>query len=306
MQLRPRAYVAIKLDLNKAYDRVCWDFLFKVLDRLGFDSVWIDWVKQCVCTVKYSIYVNGAQVCNVIPYRGLRQGDPLSPYLFLFVADVFSIIIQKAIQNKSLKGIRMKRECPVVSHLLFADDSMVFLEAEVPFCSNFKYLASCFSEASGLSINVHKSSLYFPANANDNVKDAIKGILGMQEMDPKAKYLGLPADWGKSKKEAMGFINDKVTGKVQGWGGKSFNHASKETLIKSVIQNMPVYPFMCFKAPLSLCSSLNSIVSNFWWKNSESKFGIHWGAWSKLNAPKGEGGLGFKDFATFNNALLAK
>ncbi|KAF7128168.1 hypothetical protein RHSIM_Rhsim11G0021500 [Rhododendron simsii] len=110
----PKASVAIKLNLNKAYDRVCWDFLFQVMEKLGFDSVWIHWIKQCVCTVKYSVCVNGGQVCNVMPKRGLRQGDPLSPYLFLIVADVFSSLIQKAIQNKSLRGLQ---------DLAFLDDS---------------------------------------------------------------------------------------------------------------------------------------------------------------------------------------
>ncbi|KAF7147570.1 hypothetical protein RHSIM_Rhsim03G0007800 [Rhododendron simsii] len=102
-----RSSVAIKLDLNKAYDCVCWDFLLSVLGRMGFDRLWVHWIQQCVCTVKYSIYANGGQVCQVMPNWGLRQGDPLSPYLFLIVADVFSVIIQKAIQNKSIRGADM-------------------------------------------------------------------------------------------------------------------------------------------------------------------------------------------------------
>lgn len=74
--------MAMKLDLNKAYDRICWDFLLKVLEKLGFSEKWIGWVEQCVCTVKYSINANGGQICNVLPGRGLRQGDPLSiPFL---------------------------------------------------------------------------------------------------------------------------------------------------------------------------------------------------------------------------------
>ncbi|KAF7148704.1 hypothetical protein RHSIM_Rhsim03G0167500 [Rhododendron simsii] len=97
-----KASLAVKLDLNKAYDRVCWDFLFQVMEKMGFEGKWIAWVKQCVCTVKYSIMVNGGQVCEINPKRGLRQGDPLSPYLFLMVADVFSILMKKAVLNKSI------------------------------------------------------------------------------------------------------------------------------------------------------------------------------------------------------------
>lgn len=89
-------------------------------------------------------------------------------------------------------------------------------------------------------------------------------------------------------------------------GDKHLNQVGKEVLIKSMIRTIPVYSFSCFKAHFSLCYSLNSIVSKFWWKNNESGKAIHWGAWSKLNAPKSEGGLGFKDFASFNTALLAK
>lgn len=90
------------------------------------------------------------------PGRGLRH--PLSPYLFLLVADVFSIIMQKAVRNKALGRVRKKKRCHVVSHLLFADDSLVFLVAVPRFCSNFMELMECFSDASGLSLNVDKSS----------------------------------------------------------------------------------------------------------------------------------------------------
>lgn len=301
-----KAYVAIKLDLNKAYDRVCWDFLFLVMEKMGFDAKWIGWIKQCVCSVKYSIVVNGGQICSVTPNRGLRQGDPLSSYLFLIVVDVFSNLMSKAISCKSIGGIRMRKRCPIVSHLLFADDSLVFLEAEPQTCTNFMDLMNSFSEASGLTLNVHKSSVYFSANTEDGVKEDIKRILGMKEMEESAQYLGLPTFWGKSKKEALGYLKDRIIRKTQGWGNKHLNQASKEVLVKSVLQPIPMYSLMCFKFPLSICACLNSVISKFWWGKTDVGEKIHWGAWHKLTEPKSMRGLGFKDFEAFNIALLAK
>lgn len=131
-------------------------------------------------------------MCEVIRSRGLRQGDPLSLYLFLMVADVFSVLIQKAVVNNSIGGVRMKKRCLIMSHLLFADNSLVFLEAIPQSCLNFMDLISVFSEASGLFLNVQKSSVFFSPNAKVDVMDEIKGILGMEEMERTAKYLDLP------------------------------------------------------------------------------------------------------------------
>lgn len=137
--------------------------------------------------------MNGGQICEVFPNRGLRQGDPLSPYLFLIIADVFSMLTNKTMVNESLSSIKMKQNCPMVSHLLFSDDSLVFLEANAQSCSNFLHIVDAFSDASGLSINTQKSSLFFSVNASLGLKEEIKGILGMKEMNAKTQYLGLPA-----------------------------------------------------------------------------------------------------------------
>jgi hypothetical protein len=116
-------FCAYKLDMAKAYDRVDWRFLEGVLAKLGFHSTWIQWVMACVTTVRYSIRFNGHLLDSFTPSRGLRQGDPLSPYLFLFVADGLSCLIRKKIEEGALQELFICRRAPGISHLLFADDS---------------------------------------------------------------------------------------------------------------------------------------------------------------------------------------
>jgi hypothetical protein len=119
-------FCAYKLDMAKAYDRVDWRFLEGVLVKLGFHSKWIRWVMMCVTTVRYSVRFNGHLLDSFSPSRGLRQGNPLSPYLFLFIADGLSTLIRHEIESASLWELHICRRGPSISHLLFADDCLLF------------------------------------------------------------------------------------------------------------------------------------------------------------------------------------
>lgn len=105
------------------------------------------------------------------------------------------MLMRKAVLNNTVTGIKMKRRCPTVSHLLFVDDSLVFLKAESKKCANFMELMPAFSEALGLSLNVHKSSLFFSPNTDGSLKEELKSTLGMKEMVGAEQYLGLLAFW---------------------------------------------------------------------------------------------------------------
>ena len=116
----------MKLDISKAYDRVEWPFLQGVMVKLGFPEKWINWVMGCVTTPSFSILINGKPFGNIHPTRGIRQGDPLPPYLFLLCAEGFTSLLAKAKVNGHIKGVSICRRAPKISNLMFADDSLLF------------------------------------------------------------------------------------------------------------------------------------------------------------------------------------
>ena len=128
------ALMAVKLDMSKAYDRVEWSYLEAMMRRMGFHERWISLIMMCVTTVEYSVLINGEARGKINPSRGLRQGDPISPYLFLLCTEGLSAMLKKDEREGQIKGVAVCRGAPSVSHLLFADDSIVFCRASVEEC----------------------------------------------------------------------------------------------------------------------------------------------------------------------------
>jgi hypothetical protein len=124
--IKARNFCTYKLDLSKAYDRVEWSYLEGVMCKLGFCDKWVNWIMQCVTTVTYQVSLNGALQRSFKPTRGLRQGDPLSPYLFLFVVDSLSTLLSKATESQQVQALSICRLAPPISHLLFAYDNLLF------------------------------------------------------------------------------------------------------------------------------------------------------------------------------------
>lgn len=130
--------MAVKTDMSKAYDRIEWGFLENILNRMGFHEIWVSWVMECVVSVSYSFLINGGPQGNVCPYRGLRQGDPLSPYLFILCTEVLSGLCNNALANGSLPGVKVARNCSPDKSSIVHGRHHVFQEIK---CSKLCYLA---------------------------------------------------------------------------------------------------------------------------------------------------------------------
>ena len=260
----------------------------------------------CVRGVTYKFKINGIPSKVLKPGRGLRQGDPLSPYLFILAMDVFSQLLKKAEADNLISGITISRGAPPISHLLFADDVIIFAKAEMGEVCELMKILNLFTGATGQKVNVLKSGLIFGKKVLPYMKNQISQVMNMQAWNDPGRYLGLPAQWGRSKIAALTWIKESIMAKMEGWKEKLLNPAGKEVLIKAVIQAIPTYAMSILKFPKKFCDSICARIAKFWWANSGKERGVHWRNWQLLTRSKRNGGLGFKEFSYMNLALLAK
>uniref|UniRef100_A0A803QQ69 Reverse transcriptase n=1 Tax=Cannabis sativa TaxID=3483 RepID=A0A803QQ69_CANSA len=298
--------MALKLDMSKAYDRVEWDFLAEMMKCLGYDDRWIAKVMGCVTTVTFSILLNGEARGHIVPKRGLRQGDPLSPFLFLICSEGLSCLLNEASRANKIHGLRFGTMEKRLTHLLYADDSLIFLDATAEEGVALKEVLRQYSAMSGQCINFNKSSLCVGRKISHAEGQRLANSIGVTLIENHSKYLGLPAFVGRNKKEVFGIIRNKVWEKLQGWKMGLFSQAGREVLIKSIIQAIPVYIMRCFRMTKGLICEIHSLIARFWWGSTTTKHQIHWGSWEKLSIDKGAGGMGFRNLEEFNQALLAK
>jgi hypothetical protein len=268
-----------------------WRFLEEVTKRLGFDERWIKLIMMCVTSVQYAVIVNGKPCGNIKPQRGLRQGDPISPYLFLLCAEALEALLEEENMDEALTGVPTSRRGPRISHLFFADDSLLFCRANMGQWDCLTHILQVYEDASGQRLNANKTSIFFSKNTSLEEKEKILEVAGIPSSRRYDTDLGLPALVGKSRVAAFKGIIDKVWKRLQDWKLKFLSQAGKEILLKAVVQAIPTYYMSVFLLPKALCKEINSHMRKFWWGHKENIHRVNWMSWEKMGLSKEAEGM---------------
>ncbi|XP_026410405.1 uncharacterized protein LOC113305602 [Papaver somniferum] len=298
-----RPGILVKVDSEKAFDHVRWDFLDEMLSLMGFGENLRKWTQRYVEYVRFSILISGSATGYFKSKKGIRQGDPLS-FFFLLVGEAMSFMIQKAQENGLISGFQATEGGNLISHLQFSDDTLVLLDADIEQVKHLRLLLLSFEQLTGLKINFAKSQIFGVGYTGDLAH--FSSVLGCYYGVLPTTYLGFPlgnksggvAKWDK--------IIDRIIARLAGWIKSFLSRAGKITLTNSVLSSLHVYYMSLFVMPTSVAKRTERIMRNFLWNDNKGKKKMKLVKWSKLCRRKKWGGLGIKSLVQMNKALLTK
>ena len=234
-----------------------------MLSNFGFDSGFISWISACISSVSFEVLVNGGKSDQFKPSRGLRQGDPLSSYLFILGQEVLSRMLDKELCSGNISGAKASARRLAVTHVMYADDIVLFAKATR---NDAEILTTCldrYCDWSGQSINRSKSGIFFSKHTYSSSRRAIKHQFQMRNLKKEAIYLGAPLFLTRSPSKDFKFLQEKLEVKLSGWRSRCLSWASTCTLINSVAQALPNYTLSSFNIPEKIYDKLDSLTRRF-------------------------------------------
>ncbi|KAM6567827.1 hypothetical protein CsatA_026955 [Cannabis sativa] len=301
-----KGFMMIKLDMEKAYDKMDWGFIIATLKGLGIHEKFVNWVEKCITIRQMGLLINGAVQGTIKPTCGIRQGDPLSPALFIIAADVFSRLITTKMNEGCIHGFKMARNGPPITHLMFADDVILFGKASVREAKGFLNCLEEYCSWSGQGVNYHKSTVFFSKGVTSRLAGEIAEILNMKRMKDDATYLGLPLFRSLNRSRDLRFLVDRALQRVKSWKTRLLSKAGKTCLIQSVGSSLATYVAATEPIPLNIARNVDKCLRDFWWGDKEEKRKLHLLAWDSICQSKYSGGLGFRKVETVNKAFMTK
>ncbi|KAJ0612656.1 putative RNA-directed DNA polymerase [Helianthus annuus] len=297
--------MVFKVDFEKACDSINWKFLFRVMELMEFPDKWIGWIKGCLRSGKGSVMVNDSPTCEFPFKRGLRQGDPLSPFLFIIAMQVLDMFMKRALDLGLFHGIKLPNGGPIISHLCYADDVIFIGEWSMHNVVSLNRFLRCLFLVTGLKVNHHKCRLYGLGVDGQEViqmAQALKCGVGAFPFS----YLGVPIGANMKRKIHWQPVVEKFNKRLSSWKARNLSFAGRVTLAKAVLGSLPSYYLSLFLTPKSIIKKLESIRRAFVWGKTALGHKIKWVRWDIMLKPKTLGGLGIGGIRDFNVAMIAK
>ncbi|GJX59098.1 RNA-directed DNA polymerase, eukaryota, reverse transcriptase zinc-binding domain protein [Tanacetum coccineum] len=267
-----------KVDFEKAYDSVRWDYLDDILKFFGFDDRWCGWIQSCLRSSRDSVIMNGSLTCEFQFHRGLKQSDPLSPFLFILIMKSLHISVQRVVDAGMFRGISMGLSLHL-SHLFYADDAVFMGHWSDSNIDTIVQVLECFYHASAAEIGC--ATLKAPFSY---LRSKVGGLMS------RVQY------WNK-------IVNNLVT-RLPNWKMNTLSISGRLTLLKLFLGSMPIYHMSLFKVPIKVLQRMESIRCHFFNDVDHNGKKPIWVKWSKVLASKEKGGLGVSSFYALNRALL--
>ncbi|PKU68074.1 Putative ribonuclease H protein [Dendrobium catenatum] len=282
--------MALKLDMEHAYDSMGWSTLHQVLKWYGFPTLFSNLLMECVVDVMFSIIINGRNSNWIGSKSGFRQGCPLSPYLFILCSQLLSNSLEQ--RGKNL-GIPISPRGPRISHLLYANDVLILSHVSTTLAKELKTIVEDFCKWTGQRVNINKSQVLFGKMVSYSLKKKITRIIGFKEVK-EMKYLGVKVSLRRNKVADFQELLSLVMDKLNSWGKKSLSMGGKITLIETSLLSMPNFLITHSLVPKRVLYEIEKLCRSFLRHKSDGAKGMHYVAWSEICKPRNMGGLGLQ------------